>query len=336
MNSESVCIIIPAYNVADYLPDCLNSIYRQNLHDFIIVCVDDGSTDNTPVLLAEFAKDRHEFHMIRQNNQGLSAARNTGIDFALDKLDPSFIFFLDGDDVLDDGYIGRLVHHALCEKNDIVCGSFSFFDGKIRRPFIGNKQVVGEHSAPEATRLLVADESIQSHAWGKLYKTDLWKILRFPPQIYYMEDQATVFQAFAHAQRISILDDCGYLYRQRDASLVRSKMTNEKVLCALEAYITPCIYPFPFEEAERELVKHAALQAFSRCYLMMYSYSKPRTFSPSENLRWRKVKRFVRKEKCICSFMPHSPREKMKKLVYLFLRPFYRAAYRYASGANRG
>ena len=88
-----ISVIIPVYNVEKYLAECLTSVVNQTFKDIEIICVNDGSTDNSPKILKEFAQKDSRIKIINQENQGLSAARNTGLDVATGE----YVSFIDSD-----------------------------------------------------------------------------------------------------------------------------------------------------------------------------------------------------------------------------------------------
>ena len=105
-------MIIPVYNVEQYLPRCLDSIIGQTFSDLEIVCVNDGSPDNSDKILLEYAKKDPRIKIITQENGGLSAARNTG----LKNISGEYVSFIDSDDWIDSDYYEQLL--KLVEEND--------------------------------------------------------------------------------------------------------------------------------------------------------------------------------------------------------------------------
>lgn len=109
-----VSIIIPIYNVEQYLAQCLDSVINQTYKNIEIICVNDCSLDNSFRILDEYSKNDKRIKIInRENNGGLSAARNTGLDNASGK----YIYFLDSDDWIDLDYIEKMLNAAI--KNDV-------------------------------------------------------------------------------------------------------------------------------------------------------------------------------------------------------------------------
>ncbi len=94
MNNSMISVIVPVYNVEKYLSKCLDSIINQTYQNLEIICVDDGSTDSSPMILEEYAKKDSRIKIITRQNGGLSAARNTGVKNATGE----FVSFVDSDD----------------------------------------------------------------------------------------------------------------------------------------------------------------------------------------------------------------------------------------------
>ena len=110
---SKVSVIIPVYNVEKYLGECLDSVLRQTLKDLEVICVDDGSMDGSPAILAEYARKDPRIKVVTRANGGLSAARNTGMDAATGK----YIYFLDSDDWIVDDAMEKCL--AVCERDGL-------------------------------------------------------------------------------------------------------------------------------------------------------------------------------------------------------------------------
>lgn len=120
--SALVSVVIPVYNVEQYLNECVDSVLDQTYSDYEIILVDDGSTDNSGKLCDDYLSLDNRIKVIHRENGGLSAARNTGMDAATG----DYIYFLDSDDYIESVTLERLVHTAKTDDADIV-----FFDGYV-------------------------------------------------------------------------------------------------------------------------------------------------------------------------------------------------------------
>ena len=105
--NNMISIIVPIYNVSQYLEECLHSIQMQDYTDFEVICVDDGSKDNSADIALKFTESDKRFKLIRQPNSGVSVARNTGIRHA----HGTYICFVDADDMIAPSYLSVLYNH---------------------------------------------------------------------------------------------------------------------------------------------------------------------------------------------------------------------------------
>ena len=115
-SNVKVSVIVPVYNVEKYLKDCLNSVINQTLEDIEIICVNDGSTDNSLAILEDYAKKDSRIKIINQKNKGLSGARNTGMKH----VQGEYILFLDSDDWLKEDALSELYWSHLDDNLDML------------------------------------------------------------------------------------------------------------------------------------------------------------------------------------------------------------------------
>ena len=116
--NPKVSVVIPVYNSAKYLKECLNSIFVQTLEDWEVIAVNDGSSDESPTILDAYAKRDSRFQVVHKENGGVSAARNDGLSVARGE----YVFFMDSDDILDKDAFQNLYGIAVAENADIVMG----------------------------------------------------------------------------------------------------------------------------------------------------------------------------------------------------------------------
>ena len=126
MNNPKVSVIIPVYNTQFWLRECLDSVLRQTLGDFEVICVDDGSTDRSASILQEYAKKDARFRIIFQENQGQSAARNAGLKAARGE----YIYFLDSDDYIEPDLLETACRELDNKNLDIVLFDTHIFGEK--------------------------------------------------------------------------------------------------------------------------------------------------------------------------------------------------------------
>ena len=127
LNSPKVSVIVPIYNSQDYLAECIDSILNQTLKNIQILCVNDGSTDNSGKILADYKEKDKRISVITKSNGGLSSARNEGMKFAIGE----YIGFVDSDDVIDEMFFEQLYQTAKINNADIAVSNFKWFSHHI-------------------------------------------------------------------------------------------------------------------------------------------------------------------------------------------------------------
>lgn len=218
-----ITVILPVYNVADFLPRCLRSIDKQTFRDFRVIAVNDGSTDDSPRILREFEASHPYFTVIDQNNQGLAAARNTGL--ALAKTE--YISFIDSDDFVAPTFLEEL--YLACEANDadIACCYYYYAYVESRRRIQHPFRCSGVFTREEALKKLLQDIQLQSYAWNKLYRRKLFSEHQITYPSMAFEDMATTHKLFQYANRVAIIDRPLYYYVQRKTSILKTPNWNK-------------------------------------------------------------------------------------------------------------
>jgi len=213
---------VPIYNVENYLRKCIDSIINQTYNNLEIILVDDGSPDNCGKICDEYAEVDSRIKVIHKENGGLSDARNVGIDVATGK----YIAFIDSDDYIDKCFIEYLC--TLCKKNDAYiaeCDFVKFYDDKIeiindeKEEFIfNNKEMINRIYNEESYIKTVI-------VWNKLYKTSLFKDIRFPKGKIH-EDEFTTYKLYWNSNnRIAVTNKKLYYYRYNQESIMGSKFS---------------------------------------------------------------------------------------------------------------
>lgn len=213
-----ISIIIPCYNVQNYLGHCLESIINQTFSDFEVVCINDGSTDKTLDVIQTYAKKDPRIKVFNQENKGLSESRSLGIKYAT----ADFIMYVDGDDWLELDCLESLVNTK--DDYDIVAFSYTrdFKKGSIPKK-IG---LAGEYNANLIQQKIVGPigdelkivENIDAlvPVWGKLYKSEMIKDMKFHDinQIGTWEDGLFNLQVLEKANKVFVIDRPLYHYRK--------------------------------------------------------------------------------------------------------------------------
>lgn len=214
-----VSVIVPVYNTEKYVSRCLDSILGQTLGDMEIICVDDGSTDSSPAILREYAKKDSRLRVITKENQGLVAARKTGVKEASGK----YIGYVDSDDWIEPDMYASL--HRACVDNHAQLAVCRYFQEYQDRTEAGGNGVVVPLSREELLRIYIGGHEeyiIYNSVWSKLYKRELVEGMRFPKGRN-SEDIMYTTRAFCRLERAVYLDRCLYHYvLDREGSIMNA------------------------------------------------------------------------------------------------------------------
>ncbi|WP_243403969.1 glycosyltransferase family 2 protein [Sutterella wadsworthensis] len=224
-----VAIVVPVYNVAPYLSECLDSILTQTYTNFTVFAVDDGSTDESGAILDECASKDTRFVVIRQKNGGLSAARNAALDLIERDETFEYIAFVDSDDKVLPEFLSHFVQNAVQTQADIsVCGFFKFNDeGRTKTEgVIQTARTIDQEEFVELIFSMLRWEKTcgaGGMVWEKLFTASSIRSIRFPSNRDVLEDEIFCLQAALRAQIFSYLPETLYGYRQRPDSIIRSE-----------------------------------------------------------------------------------------------------------------
>lgn len=212
-----ITIIVPIYNVEKYLKRCLNSIINQTYKNLQIILVDDGSIDKCGNICDEYQKKDERIEVIHKKNGGLSEARNDGIL----KARGEYIGFVDGDDYISENMYYNMCKHILDTNSDVcIC---NFYNVKNNNEFIKNEHSgeIKTYNKHEILEKILIDKEIQSYAWNKLYKKELFYNVKYPKGKMY-EDIETTFFLLEKCEKIVVTDEPEYYYIDRDDSIVKN------------------------------------------------------------------------------------------------------------------
>jgi len=217
MNKKLISIIIPVYNVENYLIKCLESIINQTYKDIEIILVDDGATDSSGEICDLYKAKDKRISVFHKKNGGLSDARN----FGLDRCTGEYITFLDSDDYVDESYIEKMYVNLLETESDIsICNFEKVYDDdfKSKEEKSVSRTLYLKYEALE--RLFDREVCAQFVvAWGKLYKKELFKTIRFPLGKIH-EDEFTTYKVLHGAKKIVYTDEKLVYYIQRGDSII--------------------------------------------------------------------------------------------------------------------
>lgn len=219
---KKLSIIIPVFNVEDYIEECLNSVVNQDIEDYEILIIDDGSTDNSIYIINEFLeKFPSIFQYYYKLNGGLSDARNYGIERAKGE----YLLFLDSDDFLKYNCLSGLLEEAKTNSSDIIVFNHIIYSN--------DKKCIIKKNMKKSSNISVQRKYILTtpSACVKLVRTKIFKEnhIQFKKGIWY-EDLATIPGLIKYANKVDYYDKELYFYRERENSITQQKKYNEKFL----------------------------------------------------------------------------------------------------------
>lgn len=217
-------IIIPCYNTAVWLEECIESIIRQNYTDWEIILVNDGSTDNTEDILKHYEEKDSRIKVIRQENQGVSPSRNRAISEA----EGDYLIFLDSDDFYkDENCLNRIEDCFHNENIDTVVFRYQTVmdNGNITEHLQYFDKMTGYiYTGEEYLQAVLSEKDIyQWFPWLYAFKRELWEKnnIQFNPEFWILEDMNILYQIILKAQRVKVLNSVIYQYRVRASSVSR-------------------------------------------------------------------------------------------------------------------
>ena len=257
-----ISVIVPVYNVEQYLNRCVESIVNQTYRNLEIILVDDGSPDNCPAMCDSWAERDSRIKVIHKANGGLSDARNAGMAVATGEL----MGFVDSDDWISPEMYQLLYENMQQNDSDIsACGvQLVWEDGTKPRALTKSGKCV--LNAEDAMCAIIEESWLKQPVWYKLYKTELIKDILFPVGKYH-EDVFWSYQAIGRAQKVSVSDRVGYYYVQRSDSIMGDGYSLKR-LDALEAMVMRNDY---IKEHFSTLMPHANCSLFFSC---LYHYQQ--------------------------------------------------------------
>lgn len=257
---KKVSIIIPVYNVKNYLGQCLESVIQQDFIDYEIICVDDASTDNSGNILDAYEKQYDMIQVIRHTkNRGLSAARNTGLEQATGK----YVWFVDSDDIICPNSLEELYNVAETNETDMICFNLSYNEkyNEMIIPSDTCNRSEKIYSGKELFRICVYDRTWRESSCIKFIKRSFLdkNQIRFCEGLLH-EDVLFSFYCIMQAERVINIDKVYYLCHKRAASITAQKShksaeSNFVIMLRLIVYW----YTHSFTEEEDDTLKEYIL-----------------------------------------------------------------------------
>lgn len=285
-NKAVVSVIVPVYNVKEYLDECIKSVIHQSFKNIEIIIVNDGSSDGSKDVCDKYTNDSR-VKVIHKENGGLSSARNVGIQMAGGK----YLLFIDSDDYIHPEMIETLVNGIIKDKSDIAVCEYTIDEkmlGFTKRP--DNSKNI---SSEEAIRLMLRQKVFTHVAVCKLFSRELFSDIRFPVGKLY-EDYAVMYKVFGKTSRVTLIERKLYYYRQREGS-IQKKVTKKNFSDELE-YALECK---EYIDREYPTLKVEAIgRLVSSCFHILFgAYDKKRDI-----VEYDQVIHIIKKYRIKCIF----------------------------------
>ena len=227
-----VSIIVPVYKVEEWINECMDSLVNQTLKQIEIICIDDGSPDNCGKILDDYAKADERVIVVHQENQGLSCARNVGIDLAKGE----YLAFVDSDDYVRLDTYERVYNIAHDNQDDVLEFGVTTVpsDSKIKLITYDRKIDIKD---PRQLKKIISNY----YVWNKIYKTSMIQEnnVKFIPKMLY-EDNAFTLMMMPYMKKYQSLEEKFYYYRQRNGSVTNIGIKHKDLPNCINAIFSVC------------------------------------------------------------------------------------------------
>jgi len=290
MDKVHISIIVPVYNAEEWLDRCLKSILSQEWSSYEVILVNDGSTDSSPLICEKYSSMDPRFRTVHQENMGVSAARNAGLNVA----DGRYVMFVDSDDALSPNALKALSDAADAD-TDLVLGGFNIYNGGLFYADIC--PYVSGFYGPDRMDGFLDDTmsgagELYRGPWAKLYRRSIIRkqSLVFNTGLSYAEDKLFLYDFLRHASSAYAVSVPVYEYYRHEGSLSGGRTTEKRVsqlldvlpLCA--ASFMDLIRRFPDNQALRR-VYHNDIICLDLMRVLRFFVKKPTRLLTEENLR---------------------------------------------------
>ena len=205
-----ISLIVPVYNCDRYILNCLESILDQSFKNYEVIIIDDGSTDGSGSIAGKFCMQDARFRLLSKDNEGVSPARNSGLQHARGR----YVTFVDADDWLDSNYLIKFVE-LIDGTNSLIMQNHSLYSDGVS---IKSLKLKSRNYTREEFNTYFKELNLirNGHGWSKLFAKDLLDAheIRFDTEISYAEDCLFMLQYLQHVEQVKFSDYPGYYYRQ--------------------------------------------------------------------------------------------------------------------------
>lgn len=269
----AISVIVPVYRVEKFLPQCIESVLNQTFTDFELILVDDGSPDRCPAICDEAAERDARVRVIHQANQGLSAARNAGIEAARG----AWLSFVDSDDYIAPQFYEKLYQTAQRTDADCVMCSVQNVDESGKPIDSALMRVADEVKTGQEVLRKIGRDDVTPYltAWNKLYRRKLFNTLRYPAGRQ-NEDVFVFAELFCQVQRAVCVAEPLYFYRKRIGSIMNSVVTLRN-LDEMWAYVN--CFEHLQQDDEESILKETEKRVFAKLTGVYYRVTEEDRYS---------------------------------------------------------
>ena len=298
IEDDFISIVIPVYNVHEYLFRCVESILNQTYRNFEIILVDDGSTDGSGEICDKLVEKDSRVKVIHKENGGVSTARNTGLSI----LSGKFVTFVDSDDTVNPRFVEEM-HAAFDESVDMVVCAYNCVDetGKVQ-PVNSNQDCSAVFSREDAIGTMLYGKLFAGHCWNKMFRKSKLDNLIFCSDIAVYEDLLFCLEYLLKSTKIKYIPSLLYNYYNRQDSALHGKMSPAKLTAFKALEIIESKLQGIYGDKYKELIDYDKTIWILDCYRILYYNKKNRSvYHPylKSKLNGIKGNRYLsRKAKC--------------------------------------
>lgn len=326
--NDLITIVVPIYNVENYINDCIQSIINQTYKNLQIILVDDGSRDNCPKICDEYKQKDSRIEVIHKKNGGLSDARNAGIE----KANGKFICFIDSDDFINYEYVEKLYNLITKNNADISISNF-------KRVQDFKKEYLKEEEENKTEQIYTGKQMIENIynkklyvqstvTWNKMYKTELFKTTNFPYGKLH-EDEYTTYKLYYNCKKVVMSSEILYYYRYVPNSIMNKKFNKKRLdgIAALEERLKF------FQAKEEKKLYNLTLVRYLTVLMIHYTNCKM-FLENSEEIQKELKNKYKKYYKKVIKLPECSKQDKLKIILFRVSPKLYYKMRKYSKKVN--
>ena len=306
--NDLISIIVPVYNVENYLKECVDSILKQTYDNIEVIIVDDGSTDNSGKICDEYAKLDARVKVIHKKNGGLADARNTGLRYVTG----NFVGFVDSDDFIEKDMYDFLYKKIKEFNADIaVCSSYDYYGDFGKHNKIDNIKI--ECDNKKAYEIMVTPKYFGCGVWNKLYKRKIIEGIEFPYGRINGEDFIWISKVLLNTNKVYYESIPKYYYRYRKDSLSRKKELGMGLVESIKEFMDM------IENNDNEMYKLTVNTYVLACFQIYNNCIKLK--NNNEKKSWAKEE--IKKYKKMIQWKKYTRNKRLQLLFFYYCNPLY-------------